>query len=69
MTVGQHITPPGWMRGRAYVGVCDVCERQDTLVVAWGGEDPGSACEPCWTAMAEAWDALSPDEQAESLDV
>jgi len=56
-----------WPSERACNGSCDICGRADIPVVVWGGEDPGSGCEECWTALAEAWAALTPAEQEEAL--
>ncbi len=61
-----------WPSDRAHVGVCDVHvgEPVETLVVAWADEsDAYAACKPCFTAMQEAWDELTPVEQEEAIRV
>lgn len=61
---------PVWPRERAQFGICDQCEDGGIPVAAWADDYADyTACEPCYTAIAEAWDALSPEEQEEALRV
>lgn len=66
-SVSSQSRDAAWPRERAFIGMCDTCER-DRPVVAWADEHYDyTACEECFIAQSEAWNALSPAEQEEVL--